>query len=153
MESFNVSLTFLKKWFAFVNQIWHFKALNQYSMAQKIWFGLLTDFKTSLRKLKYRDKVFEEFQGLLCFLKKLVLYSSTKFGILKIWTNIPFLKRFELGFNKLQNKFIGNSRIARKFLESFKICLGFPGKWFCIRQPNLAFSRLEPIFRSSKDSI
>ena len=32
----------------------------------------------------------------------------------------------------LQNKFIGNSNIERKFLENFKVCLDFPKKWFAI---------------------
>ena len=36
-----------KNGFAFVNQIWHFKALNQYSVAYKIRFRLLADLKTS----------------------------------------------------------------------------------------------------------
>ena len=39
--------------------------------------------KQIYRKLKYREKVFEEFQRLLRFPRKIVLYSSTKFGILK----------------------------------------------------------------------
>ena len=49
-------------------------------------------------KLKYREKNLEEFQRLARFPRKMVLYSSTKFGILKPWTNIPKLKRFDLGF-------------------------------------------------------
>ena len=42
------ALLFQKNGFVFVNQIWHFKALNQYSVAQKIRFKLLPDFKTNL---------------------------------------------------------------------------------------------------------
>ena len=34
--------------FTFVDQIWHYKDLNQYSTAQKIWFTLHTDFKSYL---------------------------------------------------------------------------------------------------------
>ena len=41
----------------------------------------------------------------------------------------------------------------RKFLKSSKVCLAFPGKWFCIRQPNSAFSSLESIFHGPGDSI
>ena len=37
-----------KKGFAFVDQIWHYKDLNQYPMAQKIRFTLFIDFKTNL---------------------------------------------------------------------------------------------------------
>ena len=39
--------------------------------------------KQIYRKLKYREKVLEEFQPLPRFPRKMVLYSSTKFGILK----------------------------------------------------------------------
>ena len=35
------------------------------------------------RKLQYNEKVFEEFQGLSCFPRKIIFYSSCKFGILK----------------------------------------------------------------------
>ena len=56
-------------------------------------------------------------------------------------------------YDRLQNKFIANSDIRIRFLESFNIYFVFPEKWFCIRQPNLAFRNLEPIFHSSKDSI
>ena len=37
-----------KNGFVFIEQIWHNKALNQYSIAQKTGFMLLTDFKTNL---------------------------------------------------------------------------------------------------------
>ena len=39
--------------------------------------------KQIYRKLKYSEKVFGEFQHLPRFLRKMVLYSSTKFGILE----------------------------------------------------------------------
>ena len=44
-----------------MHQIWHFKALNQYSIAHKIQFRLLKDFKTNYSKLKYKEKLSEEF--------------------------------------------------------------------------------------------
>ena len=47
LESFKVFLAFPEKWFVFFDQIWHYKALSQYSMAQKI-FRVLVDFKTNL---------------------------------------------------------------------------------------------------------
>ena len=56
-------------------------------------------------------------------------------------------------YGRLQNKFIGNSSIGRNFLKSSKVCLAFQEKWFCIRQPNLAFSSLEPIFYGPEISI
>ena len=39
-----------KNGFVFVDHIWHYKALNQYFMAQVIWFRRLTDFKTNLEE-------------------------------------------------------------------------------------------------------
>ena len=39
-----------KNGFVFVNQIWHFKALNHYFQPYKIRFRLLTGFKTNLQK-------------------------------------------------------------------------------------------------------
>ena len=54
--------------------------------------------KPFYRKLKYREKVLEEFQRLPRFPRKMVLYSSTKFGILKPWTIISNFLRFDLGF-------------------------------------------------------
>ena len=50
------------------------------------------------RKLKYRQKVLEEFQRLPHFSRKIVLYSLTKFGILNPSTIISNLIRFVLGF-------------------------------------------------------
>ena len=83
------------------------------------------------KKLQYKEKVFEEFQGLPHFRGKMVLYSSTKSGSLKPWTNVPWPRRLDLGFWQ-------NSNIARKFLVSLKVCLDFPEKWFIIYEPNLA---------------
>ena len=48
--------------------------------------------KQIYRKFQYRGKVFGEFQGFPCFPRKTVLYSLTKFGIIKPWTNISWLR-------------------------------------------------------------
>ena len=63
-----------KNGFVFVNQIWHFKALNQYSVVDKVWFRLLAESQKKTKK-KIGWKL-----------------------ILKFWTNIPLLKRFDSGF-------------------------------------------------------
>ena len=44
--------------FVFLNQIWHFKALNQYLVAQNIRFRLLTDFKTNLQETETQREKF-----------------------------------------------------------------------------------------------
>ena len=49
-------------------------------------------------KLKYREKVLEEFQRLPVFPRKMVLYWSTNFHILKPWAIISKVIRFDLGF-------------------------------------------------------
>ena len=48
----------------FVSQIWHFKALNQYSVAHKMQLRLLTDFKTTLQKTQIQA---ENVQKVLTF--------------------------------------------------------------------------------------
>ena len=56
----------------------------------------------------------------------MVLYSSNKFGGLK-----PIFNQSQVSiqaFNRLPNKFIGNSNIGREFLKSSKVFLGFPQK-------------------------
>ena len=54
--------------------------------------------KEIYRQFQYNEKVFEEFQSLSCFPRKMVLHSSTKFCILKPWINIPWPRRFDLWF-------------------------------------------------------
>ena len=101
--------------------------------------GFCQPSKQTYRKLEYSEKLLKEFQRLLRFPRKMVLYSSTKFGILKPWTSISNLIRFDLGLRQPSNHFIGNSNMERTIWKSFNLCLGFPEKWFCIRQPILAF--------------
>ena len=60
--------------------------------------GFWQGSKRIYRKLKYREKVLEEFQRLPRFPRKMVLYSSTNFRILKPWAIISNLIRFDLGF-------------------------------------------------------
>ena len=50
--------------------------------------GFCQAWKQIYKKLEYSEKVLEEFQRLPRFPRKIVLYSSTKFGILKPWTII-----------------------------------------------------------------
>ena len=64
LEIFKVASFSQKNDFVFFGQIWHCKALNQYSMALRIGFRLLTNLKTSLyEKLIYG----ESFWGVLSF--------------------------------------------------------------------------------------
>ena len=60
--------------------------------------GFWQGSKSFHRKLKYREKVLEEFERFPRFSRKMVLYSSSNFRILKPWTTLSNLIRFDLGF-------------------------------------------------------
>ena len=95
----------------------------------------LVFWKTSkpfYRKLKYRQKVLEEFRRLPRFPRKMVLYSSTNFCSLKPWAIISNLIRFDLGFWQARNSYIG-----RGFWKSFNDPVAFPEKWFFYWSTNL----------------
>ena len=95
--------------------------------------------KQIYRKLKYREKVLEEFQRLPRFPRKMVLYSSTNFRILKPWAIISKLIRFDLGFWQASKQIYRKLEYSEKVLEEFQRSPRFPKKWLCIRQPSLAF--------------
>ena len=86
------------------------------------------------------------------FFREVVLYLLTKLGIIKPWTNIKSLSRFDLGlwqtskwiFRKLQYKTI--------VVEDSQSFYCFPRKWFAVLITNLAFWNLEPLFHDSKNS-
>ena len=99
--------------------------------------------KQIYKKLHCKEKVFEEFQGLPRFRGKMVLYSSTKFGILKPWTNVLWPRRLNLGFwqtskqiyRKLQysekvfGEFQGLPRFSRKMVYYLSTKLGIIKPW------------------------
>ena len=93
-----VCLAYPRKWFCIRWPNLGYKALNQYSMTQKFDLGFWQTSKQIYWEPQYREKVFGEFQGFPRFLRKMVLYSSTKIGITKPWINIPWLIRFDLSF-------------------------------------------------------
>ena len=74
---------FQKNGIVFVHYIWQSKAFNQYSMTQKIRFMHLTGSKANLWGTPYREKAVGAFQSLSRFSRKMVLYLSTKLGIIK----------------------------------------------------------------------
>ena len=116
--------------FVFVNQIWYCKALTQYSIAQKIGFRLLRDFrlKKIYSKLQYREKVFREFETLPHFSEKMVLYLLTKFGILKPETNIAWSRRFDLGLWQTSEEFSRKLQYKEKAFEESQGLPPFPRK-------------------------
>ena len=104
--------------------------------------------KPFYRKLKYRENDLEEFQRLPRFPRKMVLYSSTKFGILKPWTIISNLIRFDLGFWQSSKPFYRKLKYREKVLEEFQRLLRFPRKMVLYSPTN--FPILKPLAIISK---
>ena len=75
--------------------------------------------KLFYRRFKYRENVFGEFQGLPRFPRKMILYSSTKFGILKPWSSIQSLRKFDLGFWQASKQFFSKFQYREKAFEEF----------------------------------
>ena len=69
--------------------------------------GFLQSSEEIYRKLQYRDKIFGKFKALPDIPGKMVLHSSTKFDILKPWTNIPWPRRFDWGFSQTSKEIYG----------------------------------------------
>ena len=82
--------------------------------------GFLQASKPFYRKLNNREKVLEEFQQLSRFPRKSVLYSSTNFGILRLWVLISNLIRFDLGFSKASKSFYSKVKYREKVLKAFQ---------------------------------
>ena len=99
--------------------------------------------KPFYRKLKYREKDLEEFQRLPRFPRKMVLYSSTKFGILKPWTIISILIRFDLGFWQASKPFYRKFKYREKVLEEFQRLPRFPREMVLYLSTN--FRILKPL--------
>ena len=90
--------------------------------------GFCQASKPFYRKHKYREKVSEEFQRLPCVPRKMVLYSSTNFRILKPWTIISNLIRFDLGFWQVSKPFYRKLKYREKVLEEFQRLPPLPRK-------------------------
>ena len=84
--------------------------------------------KPFYRKLKYREKVFEEFQRLSPFPRKMVLYSLTNICILKPWAIISILIRFDLGFWRASKPFYRKLKYRESVLEELQGSAHFPRK-------------------------
>ena len=90
--------------------------------------GLYETSKQIYRKLQYREKLFQEFKSLSRFLRKLLLYSSTKFGILKPWINIPWPRRLHLGFSRTSKQIYRTLQYTDKVFGEFQALPCFPRK-------------------------
>ena len=102
---------------------------------------------------QHAEKKSEKCQILLHFGRWIVWSFSTNFPFLSL---IPIISHLEYsiqvlgsrpndsiqGFGRLQNNLIGNYSIVINSFESFKICLTFLEKRFCVHQSNLDFRAL-----------
>ena len=102
-------------------------------------WGFWQTSRSFYRKLKYRERVLEEFQRLPRFPRKMVLYSSTNFCILKPWAIISNLIRFDLVFWQASKPFYRKLKYREKVLEEFQRLPRFVEKWFRFSRPNFAF--------------
>ena len=103
MESFKVYLAFPEKWFCIrrpnlallsLERIFnHSDDLNFWQTSKQIY-----------RKLQCREKV---------------LYSSTKFVIIKAWAKSPWLRRFDLGFSQTSKEIYGKLQYTEKGFGNF----------------------------------
>ena len=84
--------------------------------------------KQIYRKLQYKEKIFEELQSLPRLPRKMVLYSSTKFCILKPWINIPWPMRFNLGFCQTSKQICRKLQYTEKGFGRFQNLPSFPRK-------------------------
>ena len=109
----------------------NFRLLNPWAIIsnlKRVDLGFWQPPKPFYGKLKYREKVLEEFQRFPRFPRKMVLYSSTKFCILNPWAIISNLIRFDLGFWQALKPFYRKLKYKEKVLEEFQRLPRFPRK-------------------------
>ena len=90
--------------------------------------GFWQAWKSFHRKVKYREKVLEEFQRFPRFPRDIVLYSWFNFCHLKPWTNISSFVRFDLGFSQASKPFYRKLKDREKVFEEFQRLSRFPRK-------------------------
>ena len=109
----------------------NFCTLNPWAIISNLMkfdLGFWQAFKPFYRKLKYTQKVLEEFQRLHRFPRKNVLYWSTTFCILNPWAIFSNFIRFDLGFWQASKPFYKKLKNREKVLEEFQCLSHFPRK-------------------------
>ena len=86
---------------------------------RRLDLGFLQASKQTDRKLQYIGEICGKFKVLPHFPIKMVLYSSTKLGILKSWTNIQSLRRFDWGFWLTLKQIYRKRSCKQKVFEEF----------------------------------
>ena len=129
LKSSKVSLCFTRK--IVLYSFTKFGILKHWTNIQSLrrfCWGFWQTSKQIYRRLQYKQKVFEEFQGMSHFSRKIVMYSSTKFGILKSWTNIQLLRTFDLVFWETWKQIYRKLQYRVKDFEEFQGLSDFPRK-------------------------
>ena len=104
--------------------------------------------KPVYRKLQHGEKIFSKFQSQPRFPRKMILYSLTKFVVIKTWTNIQWLSRLDLRFLQTSRQIYRKLKCTEKIFEKFqrlprflrKMVLDSSSK-FCIFESLPTFSR------------
>ena len=149
-KSFNDPVAFPQKWFFYWStNLRILKPCAIISNLIRFHLGFWQPWKPFYRKLKYREKVLEEFQRLPRFPRKRVLYSSTNFCILKPWAIISNLIRFHWGFWQVSKAIYRKLKYKEKVWEEFQPLPRFQRKIvlylstnFCILKPWAIISNL-----------
>ena len=123
-ESFREVLTFVsfseKNGFVFVDQIWHSKGLNQYSMTQKIRFTIFTDFKTNLQKtLIYPESFLEDSTFASLSQKNGFVFIEQILQSFESLTNIQSHRRFDSGFWQISEQVYRKLQYGEKIFAKF----------------------------------
>ena len=128
---------------------WILKTWAIISNLLRLDLGFWEASKLFYREVKYREKVFEEFQRLPGFPRKMILYSSTNLRILKPWVIISNFIRFDLGFWQASKPFFRKLKYKQKVFEEFQCLPRFPRKmvlysstYLCILKTSAIISNL-----------
>ena len=112
---------------------------NQYSVAQRIFFRLLTVFKKNYIKLKNEKKTIG---SCLTFRKNWFCIRWPNFAFWKHFTNIQSLRRFNLSIWQISKQIYGKLQYRKTLFGKFQCLPHFPRKmllcsWtqLCIFEP------------------
>ena len=123
----------------------------------KLYLRLCQTSKQIYNKIQYTEKVFEEFQGLSDLPRKIIYYLFTRLDLTKPWTNIIWLRRFDLFFwqteKQIYRKFVEISIVMRILLQSFNSCPSFPKNGLVLVDKFWYCEALNQIFHVPEDSI
>ena len=112
-----------------------FRNLKPCTNIPSIRFDL--DFCQTLKRINRNYKmginILESSNVCFAFREKWICICQPNYAFLSLLLIFNHSESSIQALDSLQKTFMGNSNIGRSFLESFKVSLAFPPKWFCIR--------------------